>query len=100
MSSWPFDQPRDCAVISLKAIMTEGAPILFVSHDADDHGWQFLGLEPVDPKAAVVVALSEVVALDSTLLEIAGLPPGWCAWRDSPSAPWQRAEASSLEDNQ
>ena len=45
MDDWPFDQRPDCAVISLREIVFESAPILHVTHDSDDHGWQFLGLE-------------------------------------------------------
>jgi hypothetical protein len=35
---WPFDQPRDCAVFTLRSIVFDGEPILYVSHDADDDG--------------------------------------------------------------
>jgi hypothetical protein len=38
--TWPFDQPPNCAVLTLRSIVFGGAPILYVSHDADDHGWQ------------------------------------------------------------
>ena len=39
---WPWDQPPNCAVVTLRAIVENGAPILHVTHDLDDHGWQFL----------------------------------------------------------
>lgn len=35
---WPFDQPPDCAVITLRSIVFEGEPILHVVHDEADHG--------------------------------------------------------------
>ena len=38
---WPFDQPPNCAVFTLRRIAEGIDPILFVSHDLDDHGWQF-----------------------------------------------------------
>jgi hypothetical protein len=44
---WPFDQPPDAAAITLRAVL-DGAPILLVSHDADDDGWQFLDGSEVD----------------------------------------------------
>ena len=91
-SAWPFEQPKNCAVISLRKIIFDGDPILYVSHDADDHGWQFLGLEAVEPKNAVVVSLEEVVRIDESILEVADLPVGWCAWRESKTAPWRRSE--------
>ena len=38
----------------------------------------------------MVVALSSMVSRDGTLNELADLPEGWCAWRNTPGAPWQR----------
>jgi hypothetical protein len=87
---WPFDQPRNCAAVTLRSIVFGGGAILYVSHDADDHGWQFLDGQPIDMANAALVALSEIVRLDPGLLEVADLPPGWGAWRTSASAPWQR----------
>jgi hypothetical protein len=89
-ADWPFDQPRNCAVVTLRPIVFEGAPILHVTHDEDDHGWQFLGREDADVPQAAVVGLSEIVELDPSVLEVADLPPGWHAWRQSRSSPWQR----------
>jgi hypothetical protein len=90
-SSWPFDQPKSCAVLTLRSIVFRGEPILRVTHYAEDHGWQFLGLGDADASDAAVVALSEVVARDPSLLQVADLPPGWRAWRSPASAPWQRS---------
>ena len=59
-ATWPFDQPPSCAVLTLRPILA-GAPILYVSHDLDDDGWQFLGGEPPRADLVVLVALSEVV---------------------------------------
>ena len=88
---WPFDQPPNCAVISLRQIVRDGAPVLRVSHDLDDHGWQFLdGSGPVTEANAMLVAFSEVVESDLTLYSLSDLPPGWVAWRQSRSEPWKR----------
>jgi len=89
--NWPFDQPPNCAVFSIRSIVFEGAPILHVTHDEDDHSWQFLGLEDADMEHACVVCLQEIVARDSSVLEVADLPPGWHAWRRCVSSSWQRA---------
>jgi hypothetical protein len=91
---WPFDQPRNCAVFTLRSIVFGGNPVLHVSHDADDHGWQFLGLGDADVEDAAIIALSEIVSRDSSLLQVADLPPGWRAWRSSGLAPWQRSPQS------
>src|SRR4051794_29943151 len=92
-SNWPFDQPANCAVISLRQIFLEGAPILLVSHDADDHGWQFLdNLSAPQESDAMVVSFSQVVDLDPSLIQLADLPPGWRAWRESRDAQWTREQ--------
>jgi hypothetical protein len=70
------------------------APILLVSHDADDGMWQFLDGRD-DPAAddAVVLGLECVFSLDPSIAELADLPLGWQAWRDSMQQPWQREPA-------
>lgn len=88
-TEWPFDQPRNCAIITLRSIVFDGEPILHISHDKEDHGWQFFGLQKADLADAAVVGLEEIVNHDPTVLEIANLPPGWHAWRASESSPWQ-----------
>jgi hypothetical protein len=86
MDRWPFDQPPNCAVISIRQIVFESAPILHVTHDSDDHGWQFLSLED-----ACVDSLSGILRLDPSVREIADLPPGWHAWRRAVGTRWTRA---------
>lgn len=93
---WSFDQAPDCAALTLCSIVLYGAPILCVSHDAEDHGWQFLGLDAPDEADAAFVSLEQVVKLDPSVLEIADLPPGSSAWRESRSAPWQRTADEPL----
>lgn len=87
---WPFDQPRNCAVITLRQIADGSEPILRVTHDKDDHGWQFLGRGGAREEDASVVALSGIVALDASVLGVADIPPGWRAWRTSPEDNWMR----------
>ena len=94
---WPFDQPPDAAAITLHSIVFRGAPILHVSHDCDDHGWQFLGAEDADPADACIVGMSTILAMDPSVAEVADLPPGWHAWRSSTSSPWSRAPNPSDE---
>ncbi len=96
--NWPFDQPPNCAAIFLRQIVREGAPVLFVSHDEDDHGWQFLdGSESPDEADALIVCMYHVLDSDPTLYQLSDLPPGWQAWRRSVDEPWAR-EISPPED--
>jgi hypothetical protein len=97
---WPFDQPRNCAAISLRSIVFNGNSILYVTHDADDHGWQFFDGKNADMNDAAVVALGDIVELDSSVLEIADLPVGWRAWRNSVSNRWFRESIQTKEQSQ
>ena len=90
-SAWPFDQPPNCAAITLRSIVFGGGPILHVVHDESDHGWQFLGAGDADEKDAAVVGLGEIAKLDASVLEVADLPPGWHARRRAKAEPWRRA---------
>jgi hypothetical protein len=89
-NDWPFDQPPNCAVTSLRDLAENRAPILHVTHDRDDHGWQFLGLEDPREDQAVIVRFSHIVDSDPTIRDRADLPPGWHAWRRSKDEPWIR----------
>jgi hypothetical protein len=90
-NDWPFDQPQDCAVFSVRDIVFGGKPILFVSHDDD---WQFLTGDVVSKEEAAVVGLGEIVQLDPSVLELADLPLGWIATRRSANANWERRPRS------
>ena len=96
--SWPFDQPRNCATFTTRRVMNRSEPIVLVSHDADDHGWQFIGAAGASTADAMLVCLEEVVKIDPTVLEVADLPPGWQALRDAIGGPWTRREQPSPEN--
>ena len=76
----------------MRQIIEGSEPILLVSHDADDHGWQFIGSTDPNQDDARVVCLHEIVVRDASVLQLADLPPGWQALRRSPKHPWQRRQ--------
>jgi len=86
-ASWPFEQPPDTQVITLRSIILRGNPILRVTHDLDD-GWQFLSLNNADASDAAIVRLGDILARDLSIVPLASLPPGWHAYRTSPDTPW------------
>ena len=86
---WLWDQPPNCAVITDKLVLDDGATILMVAHDLDDHGWQFLsGAEPVSVDARIV-SLEQIVGLDPSVSKVSDLPLGCRATRTSATARWQ-----------
>lgn len=95
---WPFDQPRNCATFTQRQIMAREKPILRISHDADDHGWQFLDGGVISMQDAMLVSLTEIVELDPSMLAVADLDPGWTATRSTPHASWHREQNQSSPD--
>lgn len=87
---WPFDQPPNCGVITIRQVVSGEEPILDVYHDLDDHGWQFIGASGANTDDGMIVSLQAIVELDPTVLEVADMEPGWVARRDSADAPWVR----------
>jgi len=97
--NWPFDQPRNCATFTMRQVLDKSEPILLVSHDVDDHGWQFIGVSNASVPDARIVLLEEIVKLDPSVLEVADLPPGWQAVRSKIGDSWtRRLHPTNLED--
>lgn len=98
MDAWLFDDPPDLATFTTRQVFSEGAAILFVTHDEDDGGWQFLpGGEP-DVANGLIAGLGCMVDLDPTLADLADLPLGWWAWRDRSGSAWHRGPADPADD--
>src|SRR5688500_15665 len=88
--NWPFDDAPNVAVITTRYVTEQGSPILLVSHDEVDGGWQFLPSGAVLEEDARVVALRKIWQLDPSIAELADLPLGWQASRHTPLDPWRR----------
>ena len=84
----------------MRQVMNGSEPILLVSHDADDHGWQFIGTSDASMTDAMLVALDEIVKIDPTVLEIADLEPGWQTIRESVGSPWSRRLHPPVPENE
>lgn len=87
---WPFEDTPMVAVITLKSIINDGKPILFVTHDEGDGGWQFLDGGPINTADAKIVSLRSMLLWDPTIAQIADLPMGWSASRKSLQDAWNR----------
>ena len=90
---WPFAEPKNVAVFTTTQVMRLRQPVLHVSHDDEDGAWQFhTGAQQVSAGDAMIVALSEMVEHDPTICELADLPCGWFAERESIGSPWKREQ--------
>jgi hypothetical protein len=78
--------------VTLRSIISGAAPILYVSHDLEDDGWQFLDGRTFDRADAALVGLGEIVRRDPSVSELADMPPGWVATRETKQSPWRRNE--------
>jgi hypothetical protein len=96
MDRWRFDDPPNVAVFIDRKILSEGKWVARVLHDMDDGAWQFHTNERKELRTedAAVVSLREMIELDPTLSELADLPLGWGAWRQSKTSPWERAKST------
>jgi hypothetical protein len=88
---WPFADPENLAVITLKRILANERAILLVTHD-EDGDWQFLDGRTVSEADAAVVSLKRITLLDPGITELADLARGWRATRRSPDGLWIRSE--------
>jgi len=89
-AEWPFDDPPNVTTITTRQVLEDGYPILLVTHDEDDGGWQTLCGTSNDPDDGRVVGLDCMYNRDPSLGELADLPLGWRAWREDVTSPWVR----------
>ena len=85
---FPFDDAPNTAAIVCSHIVEEGKPILYVSHDDEDGMWQFLCGEDHKESEARIVSLYWVFVQDSSVAELAGMPCGCFAERNSKESKW------------
>jgi hypothetical protein len=93
--SWIFADSPNVAVLTSKVIASGEAWIAYVSHDADDGGWQFHGAVPTSEMDAAVISLNAALEIDPSIAKLADLPLGWCARRSALDEGWQRQEIAS-----
>ncbi len=92
MNNWNFPYPSTTAVIANRNIFQQGGWIAYVSHEAGDSGWQFHTNDAeVSDSDAQLVSLENIVNHDPSVSELADLPIGWQAWRDSAMSVWKRS---------
>ena len=96
---WPFNLPKKKMLLTSRKILEEGAPIYYVSHDADGEVWQFhphgdFGEDEADVRLA---SLKSLFLHDESIGQLGDLPAGWHAWREASDAEWQREKIRGTE---
>jgi hypothetical protein len=95
---WKFPNPPHTGVFLSKAVHEGGEGVNFVSHDADDGAWQFLG-DSMSDSGGVLVCFHHPIDSDPSLKELADLPLGWYAERAAPGEPWIRRETPPTDES-
>ena len=83
-----FEDSLNTAVFTTKSVVEDKKEITYVVHNLEDGAWQFHSSDLVKIKDAMIVSLSEIIEIDNTLLEIADLPLGYAATRESIKNKW------------
>lgn len=84
--SWPFNDAVNTASFTTRPVL-EGLPILEVYHDREGD-WQFLCGTTLDESDLKIVCMGCMLERDDSLAKLGQMPLGWCAYRESPQAPW------------
>ena len=98
-NEWPFSDAVNTAAFTTKRVVHENHPVLEIKHDLDGD-WQILCGTTHSKKNLLIICLGCAFENDRTIGEVADLPLGWKAWRESVDSPWQRAEASEVPMSQ
>jgi hypothetical protein len=88
LSAWRFADASNTAPFTSTHIFKQGLPILQVSHDEEDGSWQCHSGKTCTTRDLQIVGLDEVVRLDASMAELADLPLGGQAQRQSIKEPW------------
>ncbi|WP_250431003.1 immunity protein Imm33 domain-containing protein [Pontibacter ruber] len=85
-----FKEPLNTAVFTTKFVIEESKPITYVMHDSDDGAWQFFSDDEFEDfeSIAKIVGLGEIIKMDKSILELADMPEGYYAYRESVNSKW------------
>ena len=87
---WKFADDPHTRVYLSETVHEGTEAVTYVSHDADDGAWQFLGNSMSNGGGPVISCFHHPIDRDPTLSELADLQLGWYAERDKIGEPWVR----------
>lgn len=93
-TDWPFDQASNVAALTTRQVIEESAQVLVVVHYEDNHSWAFLCGTTDKDEDGRVIGMGTALRLDSTLDQVADLPPRWIASRNRLGGVWNRRRSS------
>ena len=88
--NWKFTDPPHTQAFLSETVHNGAEHVTYVSHDAEDGAWQFLGESMSDGGGPVLSCLHHPIDRDPTLAELADLPLGWYAERGKVGELWVR----------
>lgn len=88
--NWKFPDPPHTRVFLSETVHNGTEPVTYVSHDAEDGAWQFLGDSMAEGGGPVISCFHHPIDRDPSLTELADLPVGWYAKRTKVGDPWVR----------
>ena len=98
---WKFPDPPHTRVFLSETVHYGTEPVTYVSHDAEDGSWQFLGDSMAEDGGLVISCFHHPIDRDPSLKELADLPLGWYAERSERGSPWiRRRKLESGDDSQ
>jgi hypothetical protein len=98
---WPFEDgqfPAELGAVVQRSVVDGMLPALVVGHAADGSWYVGDGVnDPNESGGAIATHMRHVIERNSSVADLAGLPPGQRAVRDAPGEPW-RFEPADLDD--
>jgi hypothetical protein len=85
------DRKRVFGAQTCSHVLDEDRPILLVSREADGEVLAVCGGEDDSAATTRAVPLDKLLSLDSSLADLADMPDGWVAMRESPDHAWARS---------
>jgi len=86
-----FEDSLNTAVFTTKFVVKDKKEITYITHETEDGAWQFFSNDNFDDfeEVSMILSLDEIINLDKTVLEIADLPLGYIATRETVKDKWK-----------
>ncbi|ABF41426.1 hypothetical protein Acid345_2425 [Candidatus Koribacter versatilis Ellin345] len=95
---WKFRDDPHTRVFLSESVHQGTQPVTYVSHDAEDGAWQFLGDSMSDGGGPVISCFHHPIDRDPSFAELADLPLGWYAERRGIGEPWTRNKHATEDE--